>query len=145
MLTVLFGGSCIRMVDNPFLQEVIVPSIVIGRPSPEVPCTLQFFHVCVLSFLVLTIIFHLQVQQLVHHALCCSIFYLCFPSFAFITTRLQYSLSPSNRLSDEHALIAAYVSRLQSGTRLVLGTRVGVGAWGVMNTLFPWTKWLKVL
>ncbi|XP_066482863.1 dystrobrevin beta isoform X4 [Tiliqua scincoides] len=36
------------------------------------------------------------------------------------TKRLQYSLSPSNQLSDEHALIAAYVSRLQSGARSVL-------------------------
>uniref|UniRef100_A0ACB8G943 Uncharacterized protein n=1 Tax=Sphaerodactylus townsendi TaxID=933632 RepID=A0ACB8G943_9SAUR len=36
------------------------------------------------------------------------------------TILLQCSLGPSSRLSDEHALIAAYVSRLQSGTRSVL-------------------------
>nr|XP_056709900.1 dystrobrevin beta isoform X3 [Euleptes europaea] len=36
------------------------------------------------------------------------------------TKRLQCSLAVPGRLSDEHALIAAYVSRLQSGTRSVL-------------------------
>ncbi|KAM6462959.1 dystrobrevin beta isoform 6-T6 [Liasis olivaceus] len=36
------------------------------------------------------------------------------------TKRLQHSLAPSDRLSDEHVLIAAYVSQLQSSTRSVL-------------------------
>ncbi|XP_061481899.1 dystrobrevin beta isoform X1 [Rhineura floridana] len=36
------------------------------------------------------------------------------------TKRLHYSRGPSSRLSDEHALIAAYVSQLQSGARSVL-------------------------
>ncbi|XP_053106501.1 dystrobrevin beta isoform X5 [Hemicordylus capensis] len=35
------------------------------------------------------------------------------------TKRLPYSPLPSARLSDEHALIAAYVSRLQSGARVL--------------------------
>lgn len=49
------------------------------------------------------------------------IFYVLFAFFAFITTRLQYRLDTANRLADEHALIATYVSRLQNGTRLVWG------------------------
>ncbi|XP_039201997.1 dystrobrevin beta isoform X2 [Crotalus tigris] len=36
------------------------------------------------------------------------------------TKRLQQSLAPSDGLSDEHVLIAAYVSQLQSSTRSVL-------------------------
>ncbi|XP_060549105.1 dystrobrevin beta isoform X3 [Pantherophis guttatus] len=36
------------------------------------------------------------------------------------TKRLQQSLTPSDGLSDEHVLIAAYVSQLQSSTRSVL-------------------------
>ncbi|XP_053239844.1 dystrobrevin beta isoform X3 [Podarcis raffonei] len=36
------------------------------------------------------------------------------------TKRLHYSPAPSKRLRDEHALIAAYVSQLQSGARSVL-------------------------
>ncbi|XP_060129208.1 dystrobrevin beta isoform X3 [Zootoca vivipara] len=36
------------------------------------------------------------------------------------TKRLHYSPAPSDRLRDEHALIAAYVSQLQSGARSVL-------------------------
>ncbi|XP_062979762.1 dystrobrevin beta isoform X2 [Elgaria multicarinata webbii] len=36
------------------------------------------------------------------------------------TKRLQHRPAPSDRLSDEHVLIAAYVSRLQSGARSVL-------------------------
>ncbi|XP_063156212.1 dystrobrevin beta isoform X2 [Candoia aspera] len=35
------------------------------------------------------------------------------------TKRLQHSLAPSDRLSDEHVLIAAYVSQLQSSTRVL--------------------------
>ncbi|XP_041105734.1 dystrobrevin beta isoform X1 [Polyodon spathula] len=35
------------------------------------------------------------------------------------TKRLQHSLDMANRLADEHALIAVYVSRLQNGTRVL--------------------------
>ncbi|KAL7987151.1 hypothetical protein Chor_006070 [Crotalus horridus] len=35
------------------------------------------------------------------------------------TKRLQQSLAPSDGLSDEHVLIAAYVSQLQSSTRVL--------------------------
>lgn len=47
----------------------------------------------------------------------------CLLSFAFITTRLQCNPDAASRLADEHALIATYVNRLQSGARSVLGER----------------------
>lgn len=45
----------------------------------------------------------------------------CLLSFAFIATRLQCNLDAASQLADEHALIATYVTRLQSSARLVLG------------------------
>lgn len=45
----------------------------------------------------------------------------CLLSFASIAGRSQCARDAAGRLADEHALIAAYVSRLQSGARLVLG------------------------
>ncbi|XP_075606336.1 dystrobrevin beta isoform X11 [Balearica regulorum gibbericeps] len=39
------------------------------------------------------------------------------------TKRLQCGVDAASRLADEHVLIATYVSRLQSGARLVLGKR----------------------
>lgn len=47
----------------------------------------------------------------------------CLLSFAFVAPRLQCGVDAASRLADEHALIATYVSRLQSGARLVLGER----------------------
>lgn len=61
------------------------------------------------------------------------LFMFCLLSFAFIATRLQCNLDTASRLADEHALIATYVNRLQSGARLVLGKRSWSGV-GYSNT-----------
>lgn len=62
-----------------------------------------------------------------HYFIASSSFLLSFASFAFNIPRLQQSLTPSDGLSDEHVLIAAYVSQLQSSTRLVLGKQIVCG------------------
>lgn len=60
----------------------------------------------------------------------CSLFF-----FAFITTRLQCNPDAASRLADEHALIATFVNRLQSGARSVLGRSCWSGGGAI--TLFP--------
>lgn len=82
-----------------------------------------------------------------HYFIVSSSFLLSFASFAFHIPRLQQSLAPSDGLSDEHVLIAAYVSQLQSSTRLVLGKQIVWKGCGVRRViiLFPFRTLLDVL
>lgn len=64
------------------------------------------------------------------------VFMFCLLSFAFITTRLQCNPDAASRLADEHALIATFVNRLQSGARSVLGRCCWSG--GVQYRCFLW-------
>lgn len=82
-----------------------------------------------------------------HYFIASSSFLLSFASFAFNIPRLQQSLAPSDGLSDEHVLIAAYVSQLQSSTRLVLGKQIVWKACGVHRViiLFPFKTLLDAL
>lgn len=63
----------------------------------------------------------------INYWLCVHVLF-CLLSFAFVAARSQRTRDAAGRLADEHALIATYVSRLQSGARLVLGAGTGAVA-----------------